>query len=607
MATNIPTSQQAPKVGGVIEGSFKGDLDGNAKTATALQNDFSVTLTGDATGSFTTHGNNTQLNIKVNKSINAENANHAKTADSVAFANTAGTSTYADTSGRANTAGSATTATSAKTAEHSLTSDKANSAELANTANTATHAEFAEEAQMALHADTASEADTAHALALDATVPYAERAGKAELATIAQFDCDGKSIKDFYAKKADIPQDALTIDKADSLYVKREEKLLQATVRGKAYGSGVVTGSALAIDIKSIDCGENNISIYDKIVFLETELLPTDPDTTKIYVTHSGKMFIYNQKELEFFEIKSKLDDKVANDLNEAISKLQSAVLTTGNQEIAGTKTFKEVVYGGIPSPTADNDKALATIHNVLDVLSKLDILEKDVKDNLTDLTNKVDAQTKGDLLFATVDYSQPENQALMTIGTRYLTLLTEQKEYIQINEDTNLPTNPAQVPFYYRYYLKSSKGKVIFSDYRISADLSDYARLDGATFTGSVKIPDVQASNLEELKKIKDTRALNSKQLNTLLDGIVNDTTAKLGVLMPKAGGDFTGNITTINQNDLSLAPNNTVLNKQDTSKLIDTNIQKAFQEYGATTKIFVTEDELTITNDGIYFVVVK
>lgn len=638
MATNIPKStQQVLDKNTVIEGTFKGDLQGNADTATALQNNFSVTLTGDATGSFTTHGNSTQLPISVNRARTAENADHAKTADSVAFANTSGNATYATTAGHASTSAQATVATTADQAGHALTSHKADLSDKAINADFAKHAELADTATKAINADFADIATTANSLAIDAVVPSADYASRAGIAEIAQYDCDGLSIKDFYAKKTEIPKDQLTIAEGDARYIKREEKLLQAVVQGKASGIGAVLGNTLNIEITSLDAGENNLSIYDKLVFIDTEELPQPRDTTKVYITKSYKMWVYNQGIQDFVEITSSLDVKIAKQIEEALEKLKTAVNTTDNQEIRGTKTFKEVVYGGIPSLTADNDKALATVHNILDIQKDITDLDKSVKEKIEELIHRLDAQEKGDVVFALVDYSIKLNQATMTVGTRYLTLLTEAKEYIQISADTNLPEDPTKVPFYYRYYVKGTNGKVTYADYRINVDLSDYARLDGAEFTGIVKVADLATQNLDELKAVKDTRVINTKQLHQLLDDKATATSkeiekvddkvtaltarvdivepkvtaletradnvdVELSKLMPKAGGTFTGNVAVPNQADLANATADAVLNKTDTQSLIDTAVTEGLQN--AVVWQSVT-DENQITKDGLYFVI--
>ena len=520
MATNIPKStQQVLDKNTVIEGTFKGDLQGNADTATELQNNFSVTLTGDATGSFTTHGNSTQMAVVVNRSRTAENADHAKTADSVAHASTADRATHADTAGHASTSAQSTTATTADTADHALTSHRADFADKATHADFAKHADEADTTKQAQHADFADIAKEAQALAIDAKVPTADYATKAGVAEIAQYDCDGLSIKDYYAKKTDIPNDCLRKEEADALYIQRREKLLQAVVHGMASGVGHVSGNTLMIDITSLDITDTGLSLYDKIEFLDTVEIPSDKalDTTRIYVTKDNHLHLYNHVSAKYEEISADLAPSVRDELDEAIAKLKTAVNTVDNQEIRGTKTFMEVVYGGIPSMTADNDKALATVHNVLDV-------QADLEAQIKDLDRRVGMQEEGDIVFALEDYSVTANQANMMAGVRYLALLTEDKEYIQLNKDTNLPTDPSKVPFYYRYYVKAKNGQVSWSDYRISADLSDYAKLAGATFTGAVRVPDLEG----DVNTIKDDRIINTKQVHTLLDNINQDITDK-------------------------------------------------------------------------------
>ena len=136
--SNSPTDARFNEV---TANRFVGNVVGNATTATQLQNNFSVTFRGDATGQFESKGvGGHVVDIKVNE------AEHSKSADFTAQAQFAEHTTLADL---------------ANLATHALTADKSGNA------TEASHSAKSSLADNSLHADKASVADIAHNLSWD--------------------------------------------------------------------------------------------------------------------------------------------------------------------------------------------------------------------------------------------------------------------------------------------------------------------------------------------------------------------------------------------------------------------------------------------------------
>lgn len=521
------------------EGTFIGSLTGNADTATALKQAFTVTVTGDASGNFSTAGTSTTLTLDVQHSDTASEANHAKTADTVTKANTASSAdfaTYATHSQSADNSVNAENATRAETADYALNAGQAANA---NEAQHALNADMAANAKRAAEAVTADEAKVALALKNpENPVDYAKYADKAGLAVMTQYDCEGYSIVDNYAKKSDVvlKADAFTRQEADVLYARRGALLKTATVIGKAIGTGIVVGTDLVIEIKDVVQGEA-ASFYDAVAFLAGTELPTTPDTTKLYLTSDGILWLYNQGSLKWEQVKSTIADSVQSSVRDALNKINSAlnglVDTTSAQTISGVKTFKDIPRVPISSLADDPDRNAASLHNVRDVQNTLNASLSTIKTGLQAQINqanaRIDAQQNGDWLTAYIDYSQASNQSAMAVGTTYVGLLEEDYTFIPINPANNQQVDPDQVPYWKRYFNKTSDGTVTWRDFKLdSATFTDYARLDGAIFTGNVTVPEnanaLQATGLEVLNA-GDVR----KVADDLIDKAIEDNNAAM------------------------------------------------------------------------------
>lgn len=541
------------------EGTFIGNLTGNADTATKLENAFTITVAGDASGSVSTNGSNATLQLKVTKAAQASNADHAKTADTVNSAETSKSAGYATTAGHAATSDTATNATNAEHAQHAVQADSASNATNANEAQHAVNADKAKSADTATNATTAEVAKKAQALENpEDPVDYAKYADKAGIATIAQYDCEGNSIKDLYAKKTDVisKDEAFTEEKARVLFASQDELLQSAVITGAAYGRGRVTGTTLNIEIVSVAQGES-ASFYNALVFLNTATLPEEPDTTKIYITSDGVMYLYSRDTLKWEPVKGILSDSLKESIDKALSQLSNYVDLSSNQTINGLKKFKEIPQVPISSITDDPDRNAVSLHNLREVQktlndsltnssqsisSSISELENKVQNQLNTLTARVDAQQNGDWLTAYIDYTIPANQASMVVGTTYVGLLEEDYTFIPINPATNEQVDPEQVPYWRRYYNKTSAGIVTWRDFKLdSATFTDYARLDGATFTGLVKVP----NNANPLQA-KTQEVLNAQDVRTVVDDLVekaideNNTNLDLGVHVEDSDPDL-------------------------------------------------------------------
>lgn len=472
---------------GDFTGTFTGNLTGNATTATSLENSFRVTVVGnDASGYFDTSGKNTTLNLKVTHATNAEKAKTADTATSVHRAAIADTASYATAAGSATEAIHAGTADAATEADHAKAADKAGSATTAGSAKTAESSNKAKQADTAGEADHAKEAD--HALNADVAielaangppVPEAIHAQKADMAKIALYDCNGLSFVDYYALKSEI-KEFLTQEQAKDLYVPRAEQVLQAVVVGKASGHGFLDGNTLRILISSVCCDCDGDNIYNHIKFVD-KFVEDGADTTKVYVDNLNHMFLFDPEIDDFgapglghwVEITSSLDKETQERLDNALAQLEDVVTIHGDQVIKDHKVFENTVQAEIADIENDDPRTLVTVHNLRDVIKM------------------IEAHNANGWDWAYIDYTLASNQDGMVPHKSYWGLLDENKTFLPINPETAAPYDLNAKPSYIRHYRKTSNGIVVFYDLDIT-DHTLFARLDGATFTGPVRVPGI-------------------------------------------------------------------------------------------------------------------
>lgn len=563
---------------GSFSGDFTGPLYGNADTATSLQNPFTVSVIGDATGAFTTAGASTQLHIDVNYADESDHANIADTAKNTLQAQTANSATHSTNAQFATEAGSATTA---KLADHATTADSATEAGRAALSDHATRADSTPEADHAKKADHALEAD--HAIKADVAsrlenydhpVPWAEYADEANIATIAKYDCLGRAIHVYYALKSDIKDTWLDLEQAEGLFVPRSEQVLQATVKGKAFGHGYVNGNTLEIQIESLAISNDGTSnVYADII--HTDIFDAEmADTTKVYIDAHGHMYVWNKAHEageaigSWVEIHADLCKETEERLETALENLEKAVLIEGDQTIKGHKVFENRILAEIPT-ILDDPRTVATVHNLKDLYNQYRYDLKDLKfefheeiDKLEDALNAVQA---GEIRFAYKDYTVVQNQHEMIVGITYIGLVDKDKNYIQLDPETNTPVDKTAEPAYKRLFMKSSTGTVTWYDSPVMPDMSEYAKLSGADFTGRITVPYMDL-------EVHDKRVFNSADVHHLIDNSVLNVEAALRDYMPLKGGDFTGVVTYPTTGDLDISiERNELLNAADVKKLIE------------------------------------
>lgn len=479
-ATNLNAPAPAPKEN-VYEGTFKGNLEGNASTATALQNAMRLTLTGDVDGFLYTKGENAQCEVTVLRAITAHEADHATTADSVSNAATADKAAHAEyadhavSADKAISAESATYAQSAGTAKNASFAAQAESAGTADTAGEATHAESADEAKHAAEADHALTAD--RLANYDDPVPLAVHAETADHATIADYDCLGRAIeKTYLTKEEGVSKDeAFTEQDANALFARKDEIILQATISGKAWGYGYKQGQTLNLIVESLDLDpDGSPGTYGDLVFLDKTSIPDDPDTTKIYITSDQLMWLYNVDAQKWIDVRSKLSEEAEDQLG----KLDNYVDMTSDQtEIHGTKGFWDPIYAPIPSLRDAPDHAVVVVHNIREIYEKLkaeiEAGDNNITIDLKDFEDRLDALEDlvygvshvGDYYKAFTDLSISANTKDMLPGAIYVGLLEEDKTFIPFNPDTNQQIDPDQVPYWERHFIKDSNGLVTWKD----------------------------------------------------------------------------------------------------------------------------------------------
>lgn len=604
-----------PSYSGTFTGSFVGDLSGVASSAVKLANPMTISFIGDASGVFQTNGNSTQCDLRISKAAQADTAAYAESAGSVQSAQTAQLSAFAQEAKTATNAAYATASDTAKYAEAASTATTANTAaraEYAAVAETANTAKIADEVYHATEADHAKTADSL----TDPSTPvlaakYAEKAG---IADVAWFDCLGNPIHQYYASKGDLEpyKGMVTIAEGKHLFLTREEKITQAVVRGKAYGSGVVNGNTLEIQIQKLAGGCGEFSVYDDILF-RPELPPVqDRDTTSIYVENTtGKMAVWDNDNHTWINITSELSQEAQDNLDQLVTRVDEGlkelenlygnlVTIDGAQTITGQKDFQLPVTVPIAdlNDTTTQGRWAASIHNIRDLQNKVnaDLSEAygTFMKYITTINERLDKQQFGDFLYADKDYTLPVNQGFMEYNTTYVMWLDEDKVYIQLDPETWQPVDPSREVVWYRFITKSRSGFVTWYDLRVQTDPKAFVPWT-TTEEGKRNIVLDQGSLLKSYDSFGNTKALiGLSQNNTVQTGTqetgyniralngkitINGesivvTDKDLSAYMPITGGIFTGSISVPDLNINTY--DQQVLNSKTTADLIDSKIRK-------------------------------
>ena len=143
-----------------------------------------------------------------------------------------------------------------------------------------------------------------------------------------------------------------------------------------------------------------------------------------------------------------------------------------------------------------------------------------DIEQKLEELWQTNATQDKGDIRFGYVDYSLPENQETMVVGTTYLNFYDENHQYIKINQDTN---EPERDPFYVRYYIKSASGNVSYIQREVKLDLSAYLKREELKDASTKEKGIVQLATVTEVKEgINTLKAVTPFALDKALPDIL-------------------------------------------------------------------------------------
>ena len=135
--------------------------------------------------------------------------------------------------------------------------------------------------------------------------------------------------------------------------------------------------------------------------------------------------------------------------------------------------------------------------------LNKFNDRITEIEQKLEELWQTNATQDKGDIRFGYVDYSLPENQGTMVVGTTYLNFYDENHQYIKINQDTN---EPERDPFYVRYYIKSASGNVSYIQREAKLDLSAYLKREELKDASTKEKGIVQLATVTEVKEGTNT-----------------------------------------------------------------------------------------------------
>lgn len=521
-----PTRYEGEFVGD-LTGNVTGNLYGNADTATSLAAPFTVSVAGDATGSFSTSGKNATLRLKV---AQAQNAEYATTADTAKAVQEASYAQHAGSASNADYAREAGDATNAEIAQHAISADtatQAGRAALAAKAQESDHAALADVATTAKQADKATTADVALSLqnSPDNPIPYASYAQRAGIAQIAQYDCMGRSFTNYYALKSELEpyKGMLTEKEANHLYLKREEKITQAVVRGRAYGSGYVDGNTLRIFIESIcSSGDELWNIYNDLIVGNFPDV-TEADTNKVYVDLDGIMHLWDHNNRCWMTVTGELPEATKQELADKIKYLETllqhlqaikedVVTVHGKQTIEGPKEFHHLVRTPIADIDKDNARTVVVVHNLKDVRDKIHAELNEGLFKLIELyrqlEDRLDAQQLGDILMSGKDLTIPENQTEMATRTIYLNYLDADKRYIPADPETWLPLDQSKTPeiTYFRQFVKSTTGVVTWIDKRATIDPTKWVPWDTQTDGNGNPRRDILLDQTAQLKSYNST-----------------------------------------------------------------------------------------------------
>lgn len=242
-------------------------------------------------------------------------------------------------------------------------------------------------------------------------------------------------------------------------------------------------------------------------------------------------------------EIKTKADeikDQKIVEIQTAVDQSASQKLTEFNLSLVQASQEKiddfnshvdQVTQQKLTELQQKADELIAQIDAKLDEV-KLDLTDittrlTTVEDKVKVLEEKIDKippqgnDTSGkDIRFGYIDYSLPQNQDKMEVGTTYILGFDENHQYISISPDTNAF---AKDPTYFRYYIKALSGHVSFYEKRVNIDLSGYLLRDELKQATTTVAGISELSTPEEVEQGTDnTTSITPKGLKQSLSKVL-------------------------------------------------------------------------------------
>ena len=188
-----------------------------------------------------------------------------------------------------------------------------------------------------------------------------------------------------------------------------------------------------------------------------------------------------------------RLQDQMTEIIESVIDDMKEAALAIKNQALKELQAKADEIIKCI-------EEIKCKIYYDLD---KFNDRITDIEQKLEELWQTNATQDKGDIRFGYVDYSLPENQESMVVGTTYLNFYDENHQYIKINQDTN---EPEKDPFYVRYYIKSASGNVSYIQREVKLDLSAYLKREELKDASTKEKGIVQLATVTEVKEGTNT-----------------------------------------------------------------------------------------------------
>ena len=254
-----------------------------------------------------------------------------------------------------------------------------------------------------------------------------------------------------------------------------KELLAQMAEADKVVSANVDTSNEILLKMRDIyHSYEEGISRLNKKIML--------------MLHHEGDHQVHRIRIEGELQIK-RLHDQMTEIIESVIDDMKEAALAIKNQALKELQAKADEIIKCI-------EEIKCKIYYDLD---KFNDRITEIEQKLEELWQTNATQDKGDIRFGYVDYSLPENQEDMVVGTTYLNFYDENHQYIKINQDTN---EPERDPFYIRYYIKSASGNVSYIQREVKLDLSAYLKREELKDASTKEKGIVQLATVTEVKE---------------------------------------------------------------------------------------------------------